>query len=364
MLGVVSLLGDFVYEGGRSVLPDYMRQLGMSALLVGSVLGFAELAGWLARPLGGLVADRTGRFSAIVRVGYAGVIVVPLMAFARDWLVLALLVFAERMLRGLRVPARDAMLARMRGSVGLGTAFGLHELLDQFGATAGPLLAALVLVLYRDTGLALLSLLIPYLFLLIALLRVPEYSEPPQKLSHAKPTRQVYLFSLVVGLNAAGLLPLPIILYLVSLSVDQGSWLVPLTYTLAMIVDAVAAMVLGRIFDRAGPRVLASILVLAVTPCLFVGGRIDLLLLAAGLVGVVVGAQESVFRAMVARLAVAGGIGGSYAVYGLAIGAGSAAAGFTYGLMVDLGLGLPYLLAYSIAAEALALIIFAKAISS
>lgn len=363
VLGVVSLLGDFVYEGGRSVLPDYMRQLGMSALLVGSVLGFSELAGWAARPLGGLVADRTGRFSTIIRVGYAGLIVVPLMALARDWLVLAFLVLAERVLRGLRAPARDAMLARMRGSVGLGTAFGLHELLDQFGATAGPLLAAVVLALYRDTALALLSLLIPYLFLLIILLRVPEYSEPPQRLSRARPTRQVYLFSLVVGLNAAGLLPLPIILYLVSRGVDSGSWLVPATYTLAMIVDAAAAMVLGRVFDRAGPRVLAPVMVLAVTPCLFVGGGIDLLLLAAGLVGVVIGAQESVFRAMVARLAVEGGIGGSYAVYGLAIGAGSAAAGLAYGLMVDLGLGLPYLLAYSIAAEALALIIFSRTTS-
>ncbi|MEM3145894.1 MAG: MFS transporter, partial [Thermoproteota archaeon] len=120
VLGIVSLFGDFVYEGGRSVLPDYMRQLGMSALLVGSVLGFAELAGWLARPLGGLIADKTGRFSAIIRAGYAGLVVVPLMAFARDWLVLALLVLAERVLRGLRAPARDAMLARMRGSVGLG----------------------------------------------------------------------------------------------------------------------------------------------------------------------------------------------------------------------------------------------------
>ncbi|MEM2815546.1 MAG: MFS transporter, partial [Nitrososphaerota archaeon] len=277
VLGIVSLFGDFVYEGGRSVLPDYMRQLGMSALLVGSVLGFAELAGWLARPLGGLMADKTGRFSAIIRAGYAGLVVVPLMAFARDWLVLALLVLAERVLRGLRAPARDAMLARMRGSVGLGTAFGLHEFLDQFGATAGPLLAAVVLALYRNTGLALLSLLIPYLLLLIVLLRVPEYSEPPQRLSRAKPTRQVYLFSLVVGLNAAGLLPLPIILYLVSQAAGAGSWLVPAAYTVAMIVDAAVAPALGRAFDRLGPIVLAFSIALSAVPCLLVGENVSLL---------------------------------------------------------------------------------------
>jgi len=362
VLGIVSLFGDFVYEGGRSVLPDYMRQLGMSALLVGSVLGFAELAGWLARPLGGLMADKTGRFSAIIRAGYAGLVVVPLMAFARDWLVLALLVLAERVLRGLRAPARDAMLARMRGSVGLGTAFGLHEFLDQFGATAGPLLAAVVLALYRNTGLALLSLLIPYLLLLIVLLRVPEYSEPPARLSHARPTRQVYLFSLVVGLNAAGLLPLPIILYLVSQAAGAGSWLVPAAYTVAMIVDAAVAPALGRAFDRLGPIVLAFSIALSAVPCLLVGENVSLLMISAGVLGVVISSQESIYRAMVAHLAKSSGLGSSYALYGLSLGGGGAAAGLVFGFMVDLGLGIPLLLSYSAAAQALALAIFFKAI--
>jgi hypothetical protein len=45
LLGIISMLGDFVYEGGRSVLPDYMRQLGLDAVAVGSALGFAEFMG-------------------------------------------------------------------------------------------------------------------------------------------------------------------------------------------------------------------------------------------------------------------------------------------------------------------------------
>lgn len=364
IFGVVSLLGDFIYEGGRSVLPDYMRQLGMSALLVGTVLGLSEFAGWAARPLGGLVADRTGRFSTLIRMGYAGLVVVPLMALAGNWMVLALLVFAERILRGLRVPARDAALARLRSDVGLGAAFGIHELLDQLGATAGPLLAVIVLTLYQETRLVFLFLLIPYVFLLLSLLKVPQYSETPQRLSHAKPSGRVALFSAAAALNAAGLLPLPIILYLVSQSVNAGSWLVPATYTLAMVVDAVAAIALGRAFDRTGPRVLIIAMALAVTPCLFIGERVSLLLVAALVVGIVIGAQESVFRAMVAHLASGGGMGASYAAYGLAIGAGSAAAGLAYGLMIDLRLGIPSLLAYSAAAQAAALAMLYRTMKS
>ncbi|MEM3053588.1 MAG: hypothetical protein QXJ47_04455, partial [Candidatus Caldarchaeum sp.] len=93
ILGLVSLLGDFVYEGGRSVLPDYMRQLGMNAFTVGAALGVAELAGWAARPLGGLLADKTGKYSLIVKTGYAGLIVIPLMGFVPVWWLLVILAF-------------------------------------------------------------------------------------------------------------------------------------------------------------------------------------------------------------------------------------------------------------------------------
>ncbi|MCS7145098.1 MAG: MFS transporter [Aigarchaeota archaeon] len=362
ILGVVSMFGDFVYEGGRSVLPDFMRQLGMSAFLIGTVLGLSELAGWVARPLGGFVADRTGRLTTIVWIGYAGLIVVPLMAFAGSWYVLALLVFAERVLRGLRAPGRDAMLARLRSGLGLGMAFGIHELLDQLGATLGPLLAIIITALTQETRHVFLTLLIPYALLLATLTKLPRYSESPQTTPRARPPRKAALFSAAVGLNAAGLLPISIILYLVSQDAGAGSWLVPAAYTTAMVVDAAAAVLLGRAFDRAGPVVLAVTMILAVAPCLLVGLGVESLFLAAALVGVVISAQESVFRAMVAQLAADGGLGGSYAAYGLALGVGSAAAGLVYGLMVDLGLGALHLLAYSAAMQAAAVATLLKAI--
>ncbi|MEM4353073.1 MAG: MFS transporter [Candidatus Caldarchaeum sp.] len=362
MIGLVSLLGDFVYEGGRAVLPDYMRQLGMNAFIVGASLGLAEFAGWAARPLGGLIADRTGKYSTLVKAGYGGLFVIPLMGFIPVWFMVVLFAFAERVFRGLRVPPRDAMLVRMRGEVGLGTAFGIHELMDQVGATAGPLLAIVVLTLFASTPLVFISLAIPYAILVAALAILPSYSEPAREASKLRPSKPVLLYSAAVALNCAGLLPLPLVLYMVSYTSGSSSWLVPAAYTVAMIVDAAAGLVLGRSFDKYGVKVVVSAFLIAVLPPLFIYSPVSLLMVCALLVGVVVGAQESVFRAVVAQLSEKDGLGNAYAIYGLGIGLGSAAAGLAYGSLIETNTPVSFMLAYAVAVQAVALLVFFKAV--
>ncbi|MEM1942566.1 MAG: MFS transporter [Candidatus Caldarchaeum sp.] len=362
LIGLVSLLGDFVYEGGRAVLPDYMRQLGMNAFIVGASLGLAEFAGWAARPLGGLIADRTGKYSTLVKAGYGGLFVIPLMGFIPVWFMVVLFAFAERVFRGLRVPPRDAMLVRMRGEVGLGTAFGIHELMDQVGATAGPLLAIVVLTLFASTPLVFISLAIPYAILVAALAILPSYSEPAREASKLRPSKPVLLYSAAVALNCAGLLPLPLVLYMVSYTSGSSSWLVPAAYTVAMIVDAAAGLVLGRSFDKYGVKVVVSAFLIAVLPPLFIYSPVSLLMVCALLVGVVVGAQESVFRAVVAQLSEKDGLGNAYAIYGLGIGLGSAAAGLAYGSLIETNTPVSFMLAYAVAVQAVALLVFFKAV--
>lgn len=351
ILGLVSLLGDFVYEGGRSVLPDYMRQLGMNAFTVGAALGVAELAGWAARPLGGLLADKTGKYSLIVKTGYAGLIVIPLMGFVPVWWLLVILAFLERVFRGMRIPARDAMLARMRGYVKVGKAFGLHELLDQVGATGGTLLAIAVLS-FLPTPYVYMSLTIPYILLLLTLNFVPSHIEKARETSELKPTRGVVVFSLAAALNTAGLLPVPLLLYMISVTAGSGSWLIPAAYTLAMVVDAVAGLFLGMFFDRWGLKVVALVIPLSVLPTVFIYSDISLLMVSAFLLGVVIGAQESIFRAMVAELAQDNGLGSAYASYGLAFGVGAAVAGAVYGYMIQTSMSISELVLYAVAMQA------------
>ncbi|MCS7137942.1 MAG: hypothetical protein NZ941_06200, partial [Candidatus Caldarchaeum sp.] len=85
---------------------------------------------------------------------------------------------------------------------------------------------------------------------------------------------------------------------------------------------------------------------------------VALLMVCALLVGVVVGAQESVFRAVVAQIAEKEGLGGAYGAYGLAIGVGSAAAGVVYGFLIEVNAPNMVVLAYAASVQAAALAIF------
>jgi sugar phosphate permease len=81
------------------------------------------------------------------------------------------------------------------------------------------------------------------------------------------------------------------------------------------------------------------------------------LLLASALAGVVIGAQESIYRAAVADLAGVRRIGTAYGLFGLGIGIGSAAAGIGFGWMMDLGLGRFHLFAYAAAFQAASILL-------
>ena len=50
LMGVVSMLGDIVYESGRGIAPDYLYFLGASAFLVGLTSGIGELVGYEVNP--------------------------------------------------------------------------------------------------------------------------------------------------------------------------------------------------------------------------------------------------------------------------------------------------------------------------
>jgi MFS family permease len=106
-------------------------------------------------------------------------------------------------------------------------------------------------------------------------------------------------------------------------------------YAVAMGSDAVAALLLGPLFDRIGLRtmVVATVLSALAPPLAFLGGP-EAVVLAMLLWGVGMGAQESILRAAVARLAPAERRGTAYGIfnagYGIAWFAGSMLLGVLY----------------------------------
>lgn len=344
LIGLVSLFADMTYEGARSITGPFLGSLGASAAVVGIVAGFGELFGYGLRLAAGYLADRTGRYWAITFAGYAlNLVAVPLLALADQWVVAAALIVAERAGRAIRSPARDAMLSHACSGVGLGWGFGLHEAMDQVGAVLGPLIVALVIYLdggYR-TGFAVLAIPAALAIVVLALARwmYPRPSDldaAPPALQGAGLPGRYWLYVAGAALVGAGFADFPLIAFHVeSVKSVEREW-IPAFYSLAMAADAVAALALGRLFDRIGLRTMvsAAAISLPAVPLAFFGGPV---LVAVGMIlwGVGMGAQESIMRAVIAAMTPVERRGSAYGVFGAIFGAAWFAGSALLGVLYD-----------------------------
>jgi MFS family permease len=350
LLGIVSLFSDTTYEGARSLHGQFLKILGSSAVAVGIAAGAGEFLGYGVRLISGHIADRSGRYWTITLLGYAiNLLAIPAMALAGYWQIAIALLFLERVGKGIRKPARDAMLSYATSQMGRGFGFGLHEAMDQIGAILGPLVVAGVLALRIGTRTDLAAyqnayglLLIPAL-LTLAVAVVARFLFPrPSDLESKTPSvgtkgysRQYWLYLAAVGCFAAGFADFALMAYhFKAISIAPDQW-IPIFYAAAMGVDALAALALGRLYDKIGFRVLLGVFVLAAffAPLVFLGS-LPLALAGLALWGIGMGAQESIMRAVVADLVPrerrATGFGLFHTGFGVAWFLGSALMGFLY----------------------------------
>jgi MFS family permease len=136
----------------------------------------------------------------------------------------------------------------------------------------------------------------------------PPYSHPQHlevtvpKLETTGLTHPYWLYVAAVGLIGAGYADFPLIAYhFGKAAVASPNW-IPIFYAVAMGVDAIAALILGRLFDRLGMPVIMSVSILSAlfAPLVFLGGfKLALL----GMVwGIGMGAQESIIKAALAEM--------------------------------------------------------------
>lgn len=366
LLGTVSLFADMTYEGARAITGPYLAALGASATIVGIVAGAGELVGYGVRLASGFLIDRTHRYWAITFLGYVvNLGAVPLLALAGNWPVAVLLIIAERTGKAIRVPARDAMLSHATQATGRGWGFGLHEAMDQAGATIGPLIVTAVLAAdegYRE-GFAV--LLIPAILSIAVLAAArflypqPRYLELEEVEFDADRLPQVYwLYLAALALIAAGYADFPLIAFHFQATGSVSPVWIPVFYSIAMASHAIAALCLGRMFDRVGAAILLPAVALSASFAIWVFlGGFYLSLVGMILWGIGMGAQETVLRAFVAEIVAPDRRGSAYgilnAIYGVAWFAGSALMGVLYDLSI------PALIAFSMACEIVAVLALA-----
>jgi MFS family permease len=147
-LGVTSLLTDVSSEMVTSVLPMYLvLHLGMTPLAFGVIDGLYHGVSSILRIASGFLADRWRRYKELAAAGYAlsAICKLGLLAAGDRGAALAAIVALDRTGKGIRTSPRDALISMSTPRASLGEAFGVHRAMDAVGATAGPLVAFLVL---------------------------------------------------------------------------------------------------------------------------------------------------------------------------------------------------------------------------
>lgn len=370
LLGIVSLLGDIVYEGSRGVVPDYLKFLGASATIVGFIGGLGDFLGYAIRLVSGFLADATRAYWKFIFLGYGLIVAIPLLGLPLGLEIAIILILLERIGKALRSPSRDTVLSIISKDVGAGKAFGIHELMDQIGAVIGPLFVALLMLFTSNNySFTFGSLFIPFIVLIAFLtytykrIGLKTQVIEDKRISETEGKRltsSFYIYVSAVLINTIGLIPYTLILYRASeILGDTNQWIVPLIYLLIQGVDAPMALIAGYAYDKFGLRILAMPFILSIFPALFTVASVELtfIIVAAIFFGLVLGTQESIYRAAVSKLAQVSSRGTAYGIFNTAYGLGFLVSGVVYGFMMELKIPFAMIIVYTLAMQITATIL-------
>lgn len=331
LFGIVSLFSDMTHEGASSIRGAYLALLGASAGTIGFISGLGELIGYSMRYVFGKITDRTKKYWPMVIFGYIlDILAVPALALVgeKGWIAAAILLVIQRMGKAIKKPAKDTIMSFAASQEGVGKSFGIQEMLDQIGAFLGPVFLYLVMLFKTDgttfeiyrTAFAFLAIpgfiTILLLFLTKREFPNPEAFEPEAKKEEAFVMKKSFIYYIVgISFFAFGFMDYALVIMHISKNLTGlgGSYgtfrliseeTLPLLYAGAMLVDAVAALVFGHIYDKKGVRALVISTIISAPFSLFIFGFKSELALLFGLVlwGIGMGAQESILKAAVTSM--------------------------------------------------------------
>lgn len=149
ILSLVSLFADIASEMLYPVIPIYLKEIGFSFLLIGILEGVANFTAGLSKGYFGKLSDEKGLRLPFIRLGYfLSAISKPMMAAFVYPLWIFFARTTDRLGKGLRTAARDALLSQNATPKTKARVFGFHRSLDTIGAAIGPMLALFLFVLF------------------------------------------------------------------------------------------------------------------------------------------------------------------------------------------------------------------------
>lgn len=150
ILSSVSLFADVASEMLYPIVPVYLKEIGFSVFLIGLLEGIAEFTAGLSKGYFGKLSDEKGLRLPFVKGGYfLSALSKPMMVVFTfpAWIFLARTL--DRLGKGLRTAARDALLSQNATTETKARVFGFHRAMDTLGAVIGPLVALLFLRFHK-----------------------------------------------------------------------------------------------------------------------------------------------------------------------------------------------------------------------
>lgn len=146
LLSFISLFNDIASEMLYPIMPLYLKSIGFSIVVIGILEGFAEAVAGFSKGYFGKLSDHKGRRVPFIQLGYAlSAISKPMLAV----FTFPVWVFFSRSLdkvgKGIRTGARDALLSDEATPETKGKVFGFHRSMDTMGAVLGPVVALIYL---------------------------------------------------------------------------------------------------------------------------------------------------------------------------------------------------------------------------
>lgn len=147
-IGLASLFSDLSHEAVTAVLPALLASMGVAAAALGTIEGVADGLSSAAKLYGGWWTDRLNRRKPLCAFGY-GVMAVAtaVIAVATVWPLVLIGRGLAWVARGIRTPARKALLAEAVTPQTYGRAFGFERTMDTVGAVIAPLATLALLTL-------------------------------------------------------------------------------------------------------------------------------------------------------------------------------------------------------------------------
>lgn len=343
-VGLTSFFNDTSVKMIYSVMPLFLLSIGASKTSIGLIEGIAESTASLLKAFSGYWSDKIGKNKPFLIIGYGlAALVTPLYALARIPIHVLFLRFFERIGKGIRVAPRDSLISGSVQKNETGKSFGFHKAMDNSGAIIGPLLAALLLMLFpfNYTNIFLLATIPAIMGVLTIVFFIREAKtvkkENTVKISLKQLPKKFYFFLIIIFVFTLGNSSVSLLLVKTAETGINQSY-IPFMFMITAIVSVFFAMPIGKMSDRIGREKLIIIGFFIYVIVYYLFGRfnnLNIFIFAFALYGFFLALTEGTQKAMISDIVSKEIIGTAYGIYSAVLGIALLPASLIAGLLYD-----------------------------